>query len=273
MTLKHIALLLLIFLFVPTSIVCGDNINKDLQKQLELELKNKPLIIRNFYAGNTLKFSSDGNLISGGNPGIWTINGYFQPSKIKLLEKDLVISGRRLCWVYDYNKKGERFFRGTNTTIRIAHSPERNTLAGIMELLSKVFFTSDESLEDSVPSYWKELVQKKFILKDSANYGVFEIMNVNASVQGKLVSPRILHRVNPRYTEEARNLRLSGSMAVKVLITEEGKAVVQEILRPLGAGLDEIAIKTCETWKFSPALLNGSPVKFLTVIDFSFTIH
>jgi TonB family protein len=271
---KHIGMLILITLFVPASIVFGGNIDKDLQKQLEQEIKNKPLIIRNFYVGNTLEFDSDGKLISSRSPGIWTINGYFQPDKIKLSKKKIVFEGKRLYWSYDYSAKATRMFRcAEKTTINIARLPEYNSHPLIMNLLHKVFFASDESLEDSVPTYWKKLVQTKFILKDFANQKSIVIMNGNVPVQGEIENSRILHRVNPNYTEEARRARLSGVITISVIIDEEGKVTVQEILRPLGAGLDESAIKACQTWKFAPGLLNGNPVKVLATIEVVFKLY
>jgi len=265
---------LLIYLFVPVSIICGENIDKDLQKQLEQEILNKSLIIRNFYSGNALEYDSDGKLKSGGSPGIWTINGYFQPSKIKLSEKSLILSGQRLYWVYDYDKKSkkesEHFFRGSNVTIRVARTPECNTLPGIGELLRKVFLASNEPLEDHVPVYWKNLIRTK---PKALPGDINEVSAELKASQNTDKEPRILFNPKPPYSEEARRVRLAGTMAMKVLITEEGKVVVQDILRPLGAGLDESAIKACETWKFSPALLNGSPVKMVAVIEVSYTIH
>jgi TonB family protein len=274
MKLRHSIAIFFLWIVMPSSIIFGENIDKDLKKQLEQEIKNKPLMIRNFYSGNDLEYDSDGKIKNGGSPGIWTVSGYFQPEKIKLSKKNIVIEGKRLYWTYDHSGRTTKLFRcPEKTTISIARIPEYNSHPLIMILLHKVFFASDESFEDSVPAYWKELVQRKFILKDSANIGMFAIINGNVSVQKALENPRVLYRVNPHYTEEARKARLSGGVTLNAIINEEGNATVQEIIHPLGAGLDESAIKACETWKFAPALLNGSPVKMEVVIEVDFGIH
>jgi hypothetical protein len=48
----------------------------------------------------------------------------------------------------------------------------------------------------------------------------------------------------------------------------------KEIIKGLGFGLDEAAIKTIESrWRFIPAMLNGQPIDVIADIDVAFDLY
>ena len=66
----------------------------------------------------------------------------------------------------------------------------------------------------------------------------------------------------PRYTEEARRLKLEGSISLVVLVTEGGDVGSVVLIRGLGNVLDQQAIEAARELKFSPARRNGNPIPF-----------
>ena len=77
----------------------------------------------------------------------------------------------------------------------------------------------------------------------------------------------------PNYTEEARVARLEGLILFRAVIDEDGNAKVTDIIKPLGMGLDENAVRTIEEiWKFSPAMRDGVPVETDSYIDVRFKL-
>ena len=60
---------------------------------------------------------------------------------------------------------------------------------------------------------------------------------------------------------------------LKAIIDREGHVIVQDVVIPLGLGLDENAVRAVSKWKFSPALLNSKPIKILTDIEVSYSIE
>ncbi|HKN25251.1 MAG TPA: energy transducer TonB [Candidatus Acidoferrum sp.] len=56
----------------------------------------------------------------------------------------------------------------------------------------------------------------------------------------------------PGYTEEARKAKLQGKLLLEVLVGPDGRPTQIRILQGLGLGLDEKAIETLRTWRFSP---------------------
>jgi TonB family protein len=73
-------------------------------------------------------------------------------------------------------------------------------------------------------------------------------------------APRITHYVDPKYTDEARKLKVRGSVLLYLVVGTDGRAHDIRVVRPLGHGLDEEAVKAAEQWKFAPGADHGTPV-------------
>jgi TonB family protein len=77
----------------------------------------------------------------------------------------------------------------------------------------------------------------------------------------------IISKPRPEYTDEARKLRLEGEVLVHVLFKATGEISVLELIRGLGHGLDENALRAAQQIRFKPALRAGQPV------DSTATVH
>jgi TonB family protein len=64
----------------------------------------------------------------------------------------------------------------------------------------------------------------------------------------------------PPYTDEAKKAGIQGTVSLSIIICKDGRPDTIRIIKGLGYGLDEIAIKTVMTWRFNPALVDGEPV-------------
>jgi TonB family protein len=89
-------------------------------------------------------------------------------------------------------------------------------------------------------------------------------------VGGQVAAPRILSKVEPQYSEDARKGKLQGSILLSVVIDASGSPTQIAILRPLGMGLDEAAIAAVSQWKFSPGTKNGTAVPVFSQIEMTF---
>lgn len=95
----------------------------------------------------------------------------------------------------------------------------------------------------------------------------------NPPQSGEIVSsPRLLDKVEPSYSEEAREVGLQGTVRLAVEIWEDGLAHNIRVLRSLGLGLDEKAVEAVRQWKFSPGRKDGNPVKVAAQIHVTFRI-
>lgn len=77
----------------------------------------------------------------------------------------------------------------------------------------------------------------------------------------------ILAKPNPVYSDEARKLGIEGEVLVQVVFPASGPVQVIRVVKGLGHGLDEAAIRAAQQIRFKPALQEGKPV------DFPATVH
>ena len=53
----------------------------------------------------------------------------------------------------------------------------------------------------------------------------------------------------------------AGTVVLDVVLLENGTPRIVRIIRSLGADADDMAVRTFEQWRFSPALKDGRPIK------------
>ena len=76
-----------------------------------------------------------------------------------------------------------------------------------------------------------------------------------------VTAPRLSHKFEPGYSDEARDLKIEGTVMLGFEVWEDGRAHNFEVLRSVGYGLDEKAIEAVRQWKFEPGKKDGDPVK------------
>lgn len=80
----------------------------------------------------------------------------------------------------------------------------------------------------------------------------------------------ILSKPRAQYTSEARQLRIEGDVVLSVTFLASGQVAVHGVLRGLGHGLDEEAVREAQQIQFRPATSNGRPVDVTTRITIIF---
>ena len=83
---------------------------------------------------------------------------------------------------------------------------------------------------------------------------------------------QVLSKPNPAYTPEAREMRVEGEVSLEVEFGASGNVKVLRVVRGLGHGLDEEAIRAAEKIKFKPAQSGGQSVDFKTTVHISFRL-
>lgn len=87
-----------------------------------------------------------------------------------------------------------------------------------------------------------------------------------------MVPPKAISNPDPDYSPEARKVKYEGTVLVRVVIDESGATRDLQINRPLGLGLDEMAIAAIRTWTFEPARKDGQPVAVAVVVEVMFRL-
>ena len=83
---------------------------------------------------------------------------------------------------------------------------------------------------------------------------------------------RIRNKPRPRYTAEARALRIEGAVILKVIFAASGVVRVLSIVQGLGHGLDQNAVRAAEAIEFEPARRGGRPVDFAASLQIRFQL-
>lgn len=82
----------------------------------------------------------------------------------------------------------------------------------------------------------------------------------------------ILSKPSPVYTEEARQLKIQGEVAVSVVFLASGTIKVLGVVKSLGHGLDQVAVQSASQIRFKPALRDGKPTDFPATLRIQFRL-
>jgi periplasmic protein TonB len=67
------------------------------------------------------------------------------------------------------------------------------------------------------------------------------------------IAPMCAYCPIPTYTDDARHVKVQGTVTLQVLVGADGRAQDIRIIKGVGYGLDERAVETIRGWKFIPA--------------------
>jgi len=96
---------------------------------------------------------------------------------------------------------------------------------------------------------------------------------VSRNDTGPIETPvEILSKPRPEYTEEARQLRLEGEVLIRVLFRATGEVKIIEIVRSLGHGLDQNALRAAQQIRFKPASRQNQPVDSTAIVHIVFQL-
>jgi TonB family protein len=97
-----------------------------------------------------------------------------------------------------------------------------------------------------------------------------ELLTVNRAAD--VSPPKVLHRVEPRYTREARANGIQGTVLIEVAVDETGKPDTVSVISPIGFGLDSRAMDAVRQWTFRPAFKQGKPIRSMATVEVKFRI-
>ena len=142
--------------------------------------------------------------------------------------------------------------------------------------MQKVFLFSGEIFPENLPAYWKPWVEclVKKMKECDPSQDIKQILDPSILKVGSGVSaPKVKSRVEPRYTQLAKDARLTGLVTFFAVISKVGRIESMRIIQPLGLGLDEAAAEALSQWTFEPAQSNGQSVSVSTQIEVKFDLR
>lgn len=83
---------------------------------------------------------------------------------------------------------------------------------------------------------------------------------------------RVIYRVEPQYTEDARDKKIEGTVVLTLTIDHEGLPQNIQVKQSLYPSLDQSAIEAARKMRFAPAMKDGQPVSMFIAVEFDFSI-
>jgi TonB family protein len=88
----------------------------------------------------------------------------------------------------------------------------------------------------------------------------------------KTLPVEITFKPRPVYTDEGRRLKIEGEVLLRVVFSATGQIRIVNVMRGLGHGLDESAVRAAEQIQFKPALRDGQPTDSEAVVHVAFQL-
>ena len=87
--------------------------------------------------------------------------------------------------------------------------------------------------------------------------------------------PKAISSPTPEYTPEAAKRKIEGSVLLSLVVLPYGTSRDATVMKGLGYGLDEQAVKTVSTWRFQPGVRqsDGEAVAISITIETTFHVN
>jgi TonB family protein len=91
-------------------------------------------------------------------------------------------------------------------------------------------------------------------------------------IGGDVSAPRVIYKVQPQYTDEARNAKINGAVLLSIIVDVSGIPGNIQVVRGLDPGLDKNAIAALSQWRFDPATKNNLPVPVRANVEINYRL-
>lgn len=245
------------------------------EQSIETEIRAPFLMLRGMWDGEKLAFDSQGNLIGSAAPSPFALS-FLIVNKVDVTPDQVEIEANRAGleitrgWpvgtldkvrAVPIDKRG-RF----QVVITIQREPQHDAL--LQNALERVFHTGfDDGLEQAAPQYWRPWIAHEIHPErpyPEVPVGVETGPGLPANKKPKpntLTFPRLVHSEQTMSTEAARIRGLQGESTIGLIVDESGTPRDLMIVRPIGMGLDEMALLAVMKFRFTPAIKDGRPVQ------------
>jgi TonB family protein len=92
------------------------------------------------------------------------------------------------------------------------------------------------------------------------------------SVGSGVTAPSVIFKAEPEYSQEARDMKIEGTVVLRIVVGVDGVPEDISVLRSLGLGLDEKAVESIGKWRFKPGMKDGVPVPVAAQVEVNFRL-
>jgi TonB family protein len=242
---------------------------------MEHELKGKPMALRSYSAEPVARYEWVADKFVS-VPGHSFTLGVFTTRSVKLKGNMLIFEGTRGTLVRDARKgllgrtgdvpmKLEIDLRNAPTTLS---SPMVETMV-FFEDAAKAIAGLPMPLSEMLPLNTTGVVAAKCDCTRIFDGGQWIKLAHN---DPQTSHPKLKFSVEPKFSEEARNQKVSGGVVAEIYVDNTGHVGDVWIGRGVGLGLDEKAVAAARQYVFEPAMYEGRPVGTELAVEINFQI-
>ena len=216
---------------------------KDVEKAFRTAFIGKVITLRGFYKGDYLEYESNGTPMFKQDSGPWTLYGRVEVVEVKLRKDNISIGGNRMLIAWPRQKDGTpqlKYYRDGRVNIRAHLDPNAVNETTINQVLTKIFLSSKDQLQDIVPAHWHDYLAAKGTATQAGAAGATPLKSSGGAAQsgtaeitseavkllngqaGKLDSGvqegHVLKKVQPEYPSLAKTARLTGDLVLNAVI-------------------------------------------------------
>jgi TonB family protein len=89
---------------------------------------------------------------------------------------------------------------------------------------------------------------------------------------GEVRAPRLISKMEPQYSREARLLKLQGTALLQVIVETDGRILDARVQSSPVWGLDVKAVEAIRQWRFEPGVKDGVPVPVRASVEINFRL-
>jgi hypothetical protein len=274
---------LVCFVLLSVSALTAQETYSELQAKLFAQWQEKRLTLRDFYDGDRLLYNSQGELMSGGKTGPWTLYGIVAVQGVRVDADRVAFTVRRMAQRYNQNGRAYDVPWAGAMIELVFDPPQRPTLDSVNLALAKIFLRPDESLRNALPPHWKFLFEASQDL--SAKNPMRQLCERYVKTLPMEVMLEGTRRMKRAKSTEFAYAELDNRPSIKqhlgaaaggnvwlcVVVEEDGSVQHAGVLLPVGMGLEETAIETVRRSRFKPATIDKKPVRSALMLEARFS--
>jgi TonB family protein len=200
---------------------------------------------------------------------------------VDLLQRSLNLAGsgaaavQALTWMAVARQQQEGGAVDAETLFQRAMAmaePNSTGAALAMELYARLLRDKSRIGEADASEEQAAVIRKQTVAQSQAQQSQAGVSANAYRVGSGVTAPKLVSKVEPEYSSEARVIKYQGTSLVTVTVGTDGSAHNIAIKKALGLGLDEKAVEAISQWKFQPGTKDGAPVPVLATIEVNFRL-
>jgi TonB family protein len=263
-------------------ILTANAADRPLQDQLADQYVGQTVFLRHAFTSDSQEFDSDGKPMGKVQEGPWTFYGRLVIKKIAVDDDRLLLEGNRV--VYKFDQDAEHLVsvpesQSVQITIRL-RSP-LTSMDEAVSVLGRVLALTDKEIQNAIPPVWRPYLAKSPGTDETKDAPSQDAGNTGSGAPGqenrvfqlgepKLSAPKPQFTPSPAFEAKPG---FSGVVSLNTVVDSQGRVTKVKVVRSLGKGLDEEAIRAVKTWRFTPAMRDGNPVAVSLMIEIDFRAY